>query len=263
MTTLIRVELLKLTTTRLGYGLLATGAALCALFSILEGALAGGKGANVPAPLYTVSGFTSASEAGVWAMLLAAVLGVTVTSGEFRQHTATLTYLTTPARTRVLLAKIGAGAIVGAVFGLAGFIVAFGTVIGYVYAKGYHVPVGDLTIARIGAGQLLASALLAAIGVCVGALVRSQLAGVIGVFVWCTILESLIGGLYHAVWPYLPYTAATTLAGISVGGAAFGPAHGATNGTALPFIAAAALLAALAALTAATAARTTIPRDIT
>ena len=97
---------------------------------------------------------------------------------------------------------------------------------------------------------LTREALLAAIGVCVGALVSSQLAGVIGVFVWCTILESLIGGLYHAVWPYLPYTAATTLAGISVGGAAFGPAHGATNGTALPFIAAAALLAALAALTA-------------
>ena len=35
----------------------------------------------------------------------------------------------------------------------------------------------------------------------------------IGVFVWTMIIESLIGGLFNAARPYLPYTAATALAG--------------------------------------------------
>lgn len=41
MTRLIHVELLKLRTTRLTYGLLATAAALTALFAVIEAARAG------------------------------------------------------------------------------------------------------------------------------------------------------------------------------------------------------------------------------
>ena len=55
----------------------------------------------------------------MWGLLLGAVLGVTITSGEFRHQTATLTYLATPNRTRVLAAKMVAAAAAGAVFGLA------------------------------------------------------------------------------------------------------------------------------------------------
>ena len=54
MTRLIRVELLKLRTTRLSYGLLATGAALTALFSVLESVRSGSSGG--PAPLNTAAG---------------------------------------------------------------------------------------------------------------------------------------------------------------------------------------------------------------
>ena len=46
------------------------------------------------------------------------MLGVTISSGEFRHQTATLTYLATPNRTRVLAAKAVAAAAGGAVFGL-------------------------------------------------------------------------------------------------------------------------------------------------
>ena len=86
----------------------------------------------------------------------------------------------------------------------------------------------------------------------------------IGIFVWGLVVESLIGGLFTAVRPYLPYTAATTLAGIKLGGAAFGPAHGLAGVAGpLPFAAAAALVAAIAVTLAALAARTTLTRDIT
>lgn len=82
-------------------------------------------------------------------------------------------------------------------------------------------------------------------------------------FAWSIVVESIIGALFNAVQPYLPYTAATTLAGTPLGSAAFGPAHGAGTAAApLPFAAATALLAALAVAIGVTAARTTVRRDI-
>ena len=262
MTRLVRVELLKLRTTRLTYGLLATAAGLTVLFCVLEAARAGsGKAAG---PLYTAAGLNAVITGGVWALLLATVLGVTVSSGEFRHATATQTYLATPRRSRVLAAKAVAAACAGAVFGLAGYVIAAGTGLIFVAARGYHVPVGDATLARYGLGHIVAAALLAAVGVALGSLVRSQLAAVIGVFVWAIVIESLLGGLFSSVQPYLPYTAATALAGSQLGGAAFGPAHNAaTSAAPLPFAAATALLAALAIVLAVAAGRTTVRRDIT
>jgi ABC-2 type transport system permease protein len=263
MIRLIRVELLKIRTTRLSYGLLATGAGLTALFSVIEANSAGGSGGYSPLPLYTLTGFSAVISGGIWALVLAAVLGVTVSTGEFRHHTATLTYLAAPGRSRVLAAKAVAGALAGAVFGLAGFAIPLGAALGFTASKGYRVPLSDATMASYGAGYLLAGALLAAIGVAVGSLVRSQLAAVIGVFAWTIIIESLIGGIFTSVRPYLPYTAATTMAGSALGGAAFGPAHGVSGGTPLPFLAAAALLVGIAAALSAIAARTVVRRDIT
>jgi hypothetical protein len=113
------------------------------------------------------------------------------------------------------------------------------------------------------AGAVVGAALVAALGAAIGSLVRSQLATVIGIFVWTIIIESLIGGLYTSTRPYLPYTAATALAGTKLGSAAFGPAHGLKSGGPLPFAAGAALIAAFAAAAALIAARTTVRRDIT
>jgi ABC-2 type transport system permease protein len=260
MIKLVRIELLKLRTIGLGYVLLATAAGLTVLFSALEAARAG-TGPGV-APLTTSAGFTSVITGGTWALLLAAVLGVTIASGEFRHQTATQTYLAAPARDRVLAAKAGAAALAGACFGLVGYVIAAGVGLSFVAAHGYHVSLSDATLFRYGAGHLLAGALLAAIGVGIGSLVRSQLAGVIGVFVWTIVVESVIGGLFTSVRPYLPYTVATSLAGSPLGGAAFGPAHDVSGGSPLPFAAATALLAGLAAVLCLLAARTTVRRDV-
>ncbi|HLI42150.1 MAG TPA: hypothetical protein VKV35_10955, partial [Streptosporangiaceae bacterium] len=234
----VRIELLKLVTVRLGYGLLAIPAGLTILFSILEASRAGTRSGGV-APLDTASGLDSVITGGVWFLIFAAVLGVTVTSGEFRHHTATGSYLARPRRGRVLAAKAIAAALAGAAFGLLGYLIALGVGLGFVAARGYQVPIGDATLARYGAGHVLAAALLAAAGAGVGALVRSQLAGVIGVFVWTVIVESVLGGLFTSARPYLPYTAATGLAGAPLGGGAFGPAHGVAGAGPLPFAAAA------------------------
>jgi ABC-2 type transport system permease protein len=261
MIRLIRIELLKLRTTRLSYGLLATAAGLTALFSVIEASRAGSaKGIG---PLYTASGLNAVVSADVFALIMAAVFGVTISSGEFRHATATQTYLATPRRGRVLAAKAAAGALGGAVFGLVGYVIALGVGLAFVAARGYHVAVGDVTLARYGIGHVVAAALLAAVGVALGSLIRSQLAAVIIVFVETVVIESVLGGLFSSIQPYLPYTAATTLGGTALGRAAFGPANGAsTTAVPLPFAAAAALLAGVAVLLSVVAARTTVRRDV-
>ena len=259
MIRLIRVELLKLRTTRLTYGLLATAAVLTAVFAVIEAARAAGNGIG---PMSTASGLVAVITAGVWSLVLATVMGVTVSSGEFRHSTATLTYLGTPRRGRVLTAKAVAGACAGVVFGLVGYVIALGVGLVFVAARGYHVAIGDATLVRYGLGHIVAAGLLAAVGVGLGSLIRSQLAGVISVFVWTIVIESVLGGLFTSIRPYLPYTAASTLSGAPLGGSAFGPAHDLAGGSPLPFAAAAALVAGLAVVLCAVAVRTTVVRDV-
>jgi ABC-type transport system involved in multi-copper enzyme maturation permease subunit len=263
MTRQIRTELLKLRTTRLPYGLLTLAAALTALFASLEGSRAGSANSGV-APLFTASGLSSVTTVTGWSMLFAAVLGVIVAAGEFRHQSATLTYLATPNRSRVLIAKAMVGAGAGAILGVVSALIATAIGLAFAAAHGYHIALGAGTLAGHAAGAALGAALFGAIGVAVGSLIRSQLAGVIGIFVWGLVVESLLGGLFTSLRPFLPYTAATTLGGIKLGNAAFGPAHGLASAAGpLPFAAAAALVAAIAAAIAVLAARTTITRDVT
>jgi ABC-2 type transport system permease protein len=262
MTRLFRTELLKLRTTRLPYVVAGIAAALTAMFALLEASRAGTAASGV-ASLSTAAGLSTVTTVTGVAMLLAATLGVIVAAGEFHHHSATLTYLATPNRTRVLWAKALAAACAGALIGLLASAIA--TAIGLILASSQHHPIalGAGTLAAHLAGATLGGALLAAAGVGLGSLIRSQLAGVIAIFVWAMVIESALGGLFTSIRPYLPYTAATTIAGAQLGNAAFGPAHGLTSGSGpLPFAAAVALLAAIAVAIGGLAARTTLQTDI-
>lgn len=270
MTRLTCAELLKLRTVRLPYGLLITAAALTALLAVVPAAQAGHTGSSV-GKLATASGLSAVTTVTGWSMLLAAVLGVTISSGEFRHGTAGLTYLATPARARVLAAKAVVAGCAGALFGLAAALIATSTGLAFALAHGYRIALSAGTLAGHAAGAVLGAALLAAAGAGLGSLVRSQLAGVVGVLIWSVVAEPVLGGVFTTVHPYLPYPAATTLAGVPLGSAGPGvhvavrAAHAAPAPAAgpLPFAAAAALLAVLAVLTCAIAARTSLRRDIT
>ena len=91
----IRVELLKLRTTRLSYGLLAAAAALTALFAVLngQGRRGGSTAVHRDRPHRPGHRGRLGHPAG-------RIFGVTVSSGEFRHCTATLTYLAQPHRRR-------------------------------------------------------------------------------------------------------------------------------------------------------------------
>lgn len=253
MTRAIRAELLKLRTARLPWGLLGVAVALTTVHSLLFDSNAGGTGHTAIKSLATYAGQRQAIRMPGEVLLFAAALGVIVASGEFRHATATSTYLAIPNRARVLAAKAVAAALMGLLVGFASAAVA--TIIGlsFTTARGYDILLSTATIARYAAGATIGGALLAAAGVGLGSLIRSQVGAIITVFVWGLVLEQTISGVWDTAERYLPYRAAASLAGNELSAGV----------TALPFIAAAALVAAAAALLALVAARTTVNADVT
>jgi ABC-type transport system involved in multi-copper enzyme maturation permease subunit len=260
MTTAIRTELLKIRTTRMLLGLLGLAAALTLLVTVIESAQEGGRSGTIAIPsLSTAAGLRAILTNTGFGMLVATVFGTIVASGEFRHQTATDTYLDEPHRIRVLAAKIVAGVTAGAVFGVAAAAIATGVGLAFVAANGYHVALPAGTIARFAAGAVFAGGLMAAVGVGIGSLIRSQIGAIIAVFAWGLGVEQITGGLSRSIAPYLPVTAASTMAG-ATSEAAMPPVPSGLHP--LPFGAVAALLAGLAILISALAARTTVQRDV-
>jgi ABC-2 type transport system permease protein len=257
MISAIKTELLKIRTSRMALGLLVAAAVWTAMVSLIESSRSG-PGGIVPS-LATEAGLRAVLSSTGFATILAAVFGVTISSGEFRHRTATDTYLDEPDRRRVLAAKATTAAAAGLLFGLVATTVT--TTVGLVFTvtRGYAVPIGAGTIARYAAGAVISASLLAAAGAALGTLIRSQLAGIVTVFAWAFGLEQIIGGLSKTVATYLPFTAASTMSGaISKSMPPLPP-----DLNPLPFAAATALLLVVAWLLLTAASHATVNRDIT
>lgn len=260
MTAAMRAEFLKLCTTRLLAGMTGLAVALTALIGVLEAITAGtGKGMAIPS-LATSGGLRDNLASTGFALLVAALLGVVIASGEFRLKTATDTYLDQPGRGRVLAAKAVAAAVAGVVLGIAAAVTATGITLGFAASRGYPLALPDPAIARYAGGTVIGSALLAATGVGVGSLIRHQLGAVIAVVAWGLVVELVAGATVTAVGRFLPYTAAAMMAGDTNGG---GMPQIPRGVAAVPYPAAAAVLAAIAVAVTAVAALTTVRCDIT
>jgi ABC-2 type transport system permease protein len=260
MTTALRAEFLKLRTTRLVAGMTGLAAVLTTLIGVLEAISAGtGKGMAIPS-LATAGGLRDDLASTGFALLVAALLGVAVASGEFRLKTATDTYLDQPYRGRVLAAKAVAAAGAGAVLGIAAAVASTGITLGFAASRGYPLALPDPAIARYAGGTVIGSALLAAAGVGVGSLIRHQVSAVIAVVAWGFVVELVAGATVTEAGGFLPYTAAAMLAGDANGG---GMPQIPRGVAALPYPAAIGVLAAIAAAIAAIAALTAVRRDVT
>jgi ABC-2 type transport system permease protein len=258
MIRLVHVELLKLRSVRSTYGLLAAAAGLTLLDAAL---IAGQSGSGKLAPLNSAAGLRGSISTIGFALLMSWVLGITVSSGEFRHRTATLTYLAAPHRSQVLAAKAIAAACVGAVFGAVGTILATGVSLAFVAGHGYPVALAATTIAGYALGAVVGCALIAALGVAIGSLVRAQLPAVVVILLWGFFVESTVSNQLHALGPYLPFTAATTLGGARLATGGFGFPNS-SSASPLPFLAAVALLAGVTAAVSLLAARTTVRSDV-
>jgi ABC-2 type transport system permease protein len=145
--------------------------------------------------------------------LFAALLGAMSITGEVRHGTIRPTFLATPRRVRVILAKVAASALAGVAVGLLAEALTAGLEAAGLAARGVHIELGSGDYAQLLAGGALASALFAAIGVGVGAVVRNQVAAVVGLCVWLLFLEPLLLGDVPTAGRFAPGASAGAIAG--------------------------------------------------
>jgi ABC-2 type transport system permease protein len=208
---LVRAELLRLRSARSTWALLGVAVALSVLLMALVLSSAG-----------TISGAASGSQeqrrlvvgAGApAALLLAAVYGVLLVTGEIASRTLTASLLISPDRRRVVLAKVVAGGVAGAV--VAAVLLALGLAVAASTGS-----VTDLELVRPLAGTVLMAAGGGVLGVGVGTVVRHQTAAVAAPVLWFLVVEPLLSG-FDLAWlrPWLPGGAFAAMSGMRFAGA--------------------------------------------
>jgi len=241
----IGTELLKLRTVRSTWLLLAAAQAVV---------VAGISGLVVSGGDLTLASTQGAAMAHVGlASLCALVLGILLVAGEYRDKTVVHSYLSTPARGRVITAKLVAAAIAGTAFGLVGTVAAGLT--GWVWwqAKGESFGLTDGVVLRTLAGGVAWNLLFAALGVAVGALIHNVAGAIAAALAWIALVEGIVGELVGTgLTKWLPFEAGQALGLTGIGGT-----------TLLPQWGAALVLAGYAVLLAGVAVRTTVGRDVT
>jgi hypothetical protein len=173
---------------------------------------------------------------------------------EFRFGTATSTYLVTPDRRRVLVAKALALSVAGLIIAAATMTLDLALSVLIIQARGRTVIWSGELVAVL-AAAVVVIALYGMIGVALGALVRNQIAAVAGALVWLLALEGLLVTLLPAIGRWMP-------GGATVGLLQEGrPAT--THGSLLPAWAGGLVLLGYAAVLGLLASAVVLRRDIT
>jgi ABC-2 type transport system permease protein len=202
MSRLVRAEWTKLFTTRVWIGLLLGGCAMAGGFAALFTGFAGQSGQNgqglpaVGTAAYEQAAFAVSTNATVL-MLILGIIGMTQ---EYRHRTATPTFLTTPRRGNVVIAKLIAYALAAVPLGL--LVVAVDVLVVEIYA-GARGAAPSLTgdNLRVLGGSWAALVIYAVIGVGVGALMRNQVGAIVGALVYLFVVEGIVIRAIPAIAP--------------------------------------------------------------
>lgn len=196
MTGLVRAELLKITSTRLWWGLLIGAVAFSGIQSLANAIVAGMEaGAGAPAmpgletPEAVRSVYPMAMFTGTY--MFALVLGITGMTGEYRHQTITSTFLVSPRRARVVVAKVLAHALMGVVYGLVGLLTVL--VVGGVTMsiRGYGLGLDAERLWATNAVAVVAVAIWTVLGIGVGTLIRNQVAAIVAALLFTFLVEPL------------------------------------------------------------------------
>jgi len=221
MNDVIRSEFRKLRTTRTAFGLLAGAVVLTGL------ALWGSMSSATPAEL--AAGLTSPfGYAGVVFIIImfVVVLGIRSFTDEVRHGSVVPTFLATPNRLQVLVAKTTVSAATAVLFAAVGLGAGTGVIAVYLVAHGYAVPVAAWSLAGLFGRAIAIAVLWAIIGVSVGVVVRHQVAAIVGALAWLFVAENILGAIVPRVAAWLPASAAGAAAGIDSANALITPVAG-------------------------------------
>lgn len=257
---LVRAELQKLFTTRLWWVMMVSMLAYAGLSLGVFIAFAGqaGQGGGPALPGRDSIEFQRVIwGSGLSGAIFPMILGIVMMTSEYRYQTITTTFLTTPRRERVIAAKLGAGVLVGLLFGIAVMLLTALAVIPAVNLSGGTFTFTDPYVLRATGAVPAALALYTLFGIGLGALIRNQIGAILAAVGWVFIVEALLTAIppLQPVGKWTPGGAANSLlATIDVG---FGASR------LLPAWAGALVLAGYALVFAAVASVTTIRRDVT
>ena len=148
--------------------------------------------------------------------MFSALAGMLLVTSEYRYGTIRPTILFNPVRSRVLAAKVVAGALAGIAFAVLGE--AIGWAIGWAILDGRGITIvlssGDILLLTL--GGIAGAALWGAIGAGLGAIIHHQVGGVIALLAWGLVVDSLLFGLVPSVGRFMPTRAADALMGLRV-----------------------------------------------
>jgi ABC-2 type transport system permease protein len=193
MTRLIGTELLKqhtLRTTRVG---VAAAPAIAGLVTVAVYQAAGRNGNDALSRDSLVQAIGAPSSI---VTVIALLLGVLAVTGEYRHETITTTFLSTPRRRDVVLAKLGAQLLTGALIGVSSVLASAAIALPWLRARGVPADLDNRTLS-VAAGVVASAALYGTLGVSVGALIRNQTAAFAAVLVWLLAIEGAIGQVFH------------------------------------------------------------------
>jgi ABC-2 type transport system permease protein len=183
---LVRAELAKLSTTRLflWLGLLIVAlSGFVTTITVLS---------TDESSLATLSQQRSIAQFAAVGAIIALIVGIVQTSGEYTHGTIAHTFLVSPVRPKVVAAKLIAGAIVGVL--VAGFAELVTWMIAAAWISGRSVPflLDSRPILDTYLGILGAGALAAVVGVGLGALLRRQTAAIVLALIWLLVGEPVL-----------------------------------------------------------------------
>ncbi|HXV94322.1 MAG TPA: hypothetical protein VD813_13540, partial [Pseudonocardia sp.] len=135
--------------------------------------------------------------------LFAFGLGVVMLAGEFRHGTIRQTLLVTPARGRVLAAKLLAAVPVGIAFAVAAVATSLVVGVPWLLLDGIEVNLADRELLLDVLGNAAAVALSVPLGVALAAVLRMQSLTVVAYVLWTLFAESAVDFVFSEATPYL------------------------------------------------------------
>jgi hypothetical protein len=211
MTHLIRAELLKLSSIRTFW---FTAAATLAFIPVSI-ALAIANPGNGNASLESTEGFRNVIAAASSGGVLMLIIGILMVAGEFRFGTITSTFLITPARGRVVGAKLAAVSLVGVVLGLLASLLTLAIALPWLSSRHIDLAARSTDIAVVLVGGIAATAIGGLVGVGIGALLTNQTLAVTVTLIWVLLIETTLAAVASGVVRWFPGGAASAMSGVA------------------------------------------------
>ncbi len=219
MTGLLRSEHLKITTTKVWWVMLLGLLGILALALLINGVITASELDNdfsdqslnqLASSLYTSGQY--------FGVLFAAILGTLLITNEFRHQTATSTFLATPRRIDVVVAKFVVAVGWGVLYGLICTVIAIPVGAAILSGQGEESALGEGAVLKAILLNLLAFGVWAILGIGIGTLLQNQVGAVVTLIVayfGTQVVGALLSGLGEAwdlswlagVYYYLPYGA--------------------------------------------------------